>query len=68
MRHELNLNKTLLLAGAITLLNTTGCLVSEGGGHGHARHERHEEVIVGPPVVVVHEPVIVVRPPTVIVR
>ena len=62
----------LLLAGAVTLLMTTGCLVSEGGryGHyrGHERYEHHEAVIVGPPVVEVRAPVLEVRPPVVIVR
>jgi hypothetical protein len=53
----------LLLTGVITLLTTTGCLVSEGGRHGHGRYERHSEaIIMGPP------PVVVVRPPAIIVR
>ena len=60
----------LLLTGLVTLLTTTGCLVSEGGWHGreHARYERHDEVIVGPPAVVVRVPEVVVRPSEVIVR
>ena len=62
------MKKILFLTGIISLLTTSGCLVSEGGGHGHARYEHHEDVIVGPPVVVVHAPVVVVRPPEVIVR
>jgi len=58
----------LFLACAITLLTTTGCLVSDGGRGGHATYEHHDAVIVGPPVVVVRAPVIVARPPEVIVR
>jgi hypothetical protein len=58
----------LLLTCLITLLSTTGCIVAEGGQHRHARYERHDEVIVGPPVVVVRPPEIVVRPPAIIVR
>jgi hypothetical protein len=64
------MKKILFSAGIVTLLSTTGCLVSDGGrgGHGHARYERHDAVIVGPPVVVVRPPELVVRPPEVIVR
>ena len=67
------MKKILLLSGVITLLTTTGCLVSEGGGrghyHGHARYESHADVIVvGPPPVVVRPPVVVLRPPEIIVR
>ena len=51
----------LLLACTISLLATTGCLVSDGGGHGHARYERHDEVMVGPPVLVVRPPEVIVR-------
>lgn len=61
----------LLFTCAFTLLSTTGCLIEEGGRHGHfrhERHERHEEVIVGPPVVFVHPPEVIVRPPAIIVR
>lgn len=62
--------KTLLfLTGVITLITTSGCLVSEGGRHGHYRgrghyeayHEGHSEVIVSPPTVVVRPPEIIVR-------
>ncbi|MCX6893964.1 MAG: hypothetical protein NTZ16_00320 [Verrucomicrobia bacterium] len=65
--------KTILLsAGIFTLLTTTGCLVSEGGWHGHGRgHGRFEsrsEVIVGAPAVVVRVPVVEVRPPAIIVH
>src|SRR5674476_1346958 len=60
--------KTILLfTCVITLLTTTGCLVSEGGRHGDARYESHSEVIVGPPAVEVRAPVVVVRPPEIIV-
>jgi hypothetical protein len=62
------MKKILLLTGLVSLLSTTGCLVSEGGGHGHARYEHHDAVIVGPPVVEVRVPVVEVRPPVVIVH
>jgi hypothetical protein len=62
------MKRILLFACVISLLSTTGCLVSEGGGHGHARYEHHDDVIVGPPVVAVPVPEVVVRPPVVIVR
>ena len=58
----------LLVTCVISLLSTTGCLVSDGGRGGHARYEHHDEVLVGPPVVVVRAPVIAVLPPEVIVR
>ena len=66
----MNMKKILIFTGLVTLLTTTGCLVSDGGWHGreHARYERHDEVIVGPPAVVVRAPVVVVRPPEIIVR
>ena len=61
--------KTILLfTCVITLLATSGCVFREGGQHGHARYERHDEVIVGPPVVVVRPPEVILRPPAVIVR
>ena len=66
------MNKILLIAGVMTLLATTGCLVSRSEWHGrssgHARYESRSEVIVGPPAVVVRAPVVVVRPPVVIVH
>jgi hypothetical protein len=57
------MKKILLLIAFAGLLSTTGCLVSDGGrgGHGHARYERHDEVIVGPPVLVVRPPEVIVR-------
>jgi hypothetical protein len=59
--------KTILLfACIISLLSTTGCIMAHGGGH--ARYEHHDDVIVGPPVVVVPAPEVVVRPPEIIVR
>ena len=58
----------LLLACVITLLSTAGCIVADSGRHGHARYERHDEFIVGPPAVVVRPPEVVVRPPEVVVR
>jgi hypothetical protein len=65
------MKKIVCLTGILTLLSTTGCLVSEGGWHEHHGHERYEhrsEVIVGPPPIVVRAPVVVVRPPEIIVR
>ena len=62
------MKKFLLFTCVITLLTSTGCLVSEGGRHEHARYEHHDDVVVGPPVVVVRTPELVVRPPEVIVR
>lgn len=65
--------KTILsLAGILSLLFTTGCLVGEegrheGGRYEHARYEHHEEY-VPQPVVVVRPPEVVLRPPEVIVR
>ena len=62
----------LLLTGTVTLLLTSGCLVTEGGGHGHYRgrggYEHHDAVIVGPPTVEVRVPAVEVRPPAIIVR
>ena len=51
----------LLFTCVISLLATTGCIVAEGGRHGHARYEHRDEVIIGPPVVVVRPPEIIVR-------
>ncbi len=62
------MKQILLLTGIISLLTTTGCLVSDGGRHEHARHEHHDDAIVGPPAVVVRAPVLEVRPPEIIVR
>jgi hypothetical protein len=48
----------------ITLVFTSGCLVSDGRGrgpYGHARYERHADVIVGPPVIEVRAPEVIVR-------
>ena len=50
----------ILLIGVATLLTTAGCIVSDGGRRGHARYERHSEVIVGPPVIVVRPPEVIV--------
>jgi hypothetical protein len=65
---ELNMKKILFFSGVITLLATSGCIVPVGDGRGHARYERHDDVIVGPPAVIVRAPIIAVRPPEVIVR
>jgi hypothetical protein len=58
----------LSLAGIMALLSTTGCIVADGGRHGHARYEHHDEVIVGPPPIEVRAPVVEVRSPEIIVR
>jgi hypothetical protein len=58
----------LLLTCAITLLATAGCIFADGGRHSHARYERHDEFIAGPPAVVVRPPEVVVRRPEIIVR
>ncbi len=50
--------KIILLFTCVLTLLTSGCLVSEGGRHGHSHGP--SAVIVGPPVVVVPAPVIVV--------
>ena len=65
-----DMKKILFSAGLVTLLSTTGCIFpgDDRGGHEHARYERHDEVIAGPPVLVVRPPEVVVRPPEVIVR
>jgi hypothetical protein len=55
------MKKILLISGVISLLATTGCLVSDGGRHEHARYEHHDAVIVGPPVLEVRPPEIIVR-------
>jgi hypothetical protein len=65
--------KTILFfACIITLLTTTGCLVSDAEWHGYAGGHDHfrgrSEARVGPPVVGVRAPEVVVRPPEVIVR
>jgi len=61
------MKKIFLLTSAISLIATSGCLVSDGRRHGeyregrHEHYEHHEEVIVTRPVVVVHPPEIIVR-------
>jgi len=58
-----DMKKILHLICLATLLSTTGCLVADGGGrgHGHARYEHHDDVVVGPPVLVVRPPEVIVR-------
>jgi hypothetical protein len=56
-----DMKKILYLIAIASLLSTTGCLVSDGGRGGHARYERHDAVIVGPPVVEVRPPEVIVR-------
>ena len=58
---NLNMKIILFFACVTILLTSTGCIVAEGGPHGHARYEHREEVIVGPPVLVVRPPEVVVR-------
>ena len=55
------MKKILLFICLLALLSTTGCLVREGGHGGHAGYRHHDEVIVGPPVVVVRPPEVIVR-------
>jgi hypothetical protein len=55
------MKKILLITGMLALLSTTGCIFPEGGGRGHARYERHDAVVVGPPAVVVRPPEVIVR-------
>ena len=61
----MNMNRIVILCGAVALLTTAGCVVAgEGrreGDRGHARYERRPEVIVADPVVVVRPPEIIVR-------
>ena len=53
---------SLLSVCVITLLATTGCLVSDGGRyHDHGGYGHRDEIIVGPPVLVVRPPVVIVR-------
>jgi hypothetical protein len=57
----------LSLACVISLLATSGCLVSDGGryhdhdGYDHGGYGHRDEVIVGPPVLVVRPPEVIVR-------
>jgi hypothetical protein len=51
----------LLFIGLIALLSTSGCIVADDGRDRHARYEHHDDVIVGPPVVVVRPPEVIVR-------
>src|SRR2546430_1855707 len=83
-QYKLNMKKILFPACMLTLLVSTGCLISERPRHEHySRHESYRSepaVIVAPapavvvvrppppPVVIVRPPVLVVRPPEVIVR
>jgi hypothetical protein len=69
------MKKTLLAASCIAAIaiTTTGCLIAEEHGHGHAyghaRYETHTEVIVEHPVIVTPpRPVVVVRAPEIIIR
>jgi len=55
------MKKILLLACMLSLLSTTGCLVGDGRRHERAHYERHDEVIVAPPIIVVRPPEIIVR-------
>jgi hypothetical protein len=59
------MKRILFSISIITLLTTTGCLISEGGRHDHFRAhggiESHSEVIVRPPVVEVRPVEVIVR-------
>ena len=61
------MKKILLLTSALSLIATSGCLVSDGRRHReyhegrYDHYEHHEEVIVTHPVVVVHPPEIIVH-------
>lgn len=62
------MKKILLLTSAITLLATSGCLVSDGrnreGFHNQDRPdhvEHHEDVVVAPPVIDVRPPEVIVH-------
>jgi hypothetical protein len=62
------MKKILLLTSVITLLTTSGCLVSDGRGHEgfhdedrHEHVEHHEDVVVAPPVIDVRPPEVIVR-------
>ena len=56
-----NMKNIVLLISVLTLIATSGCLVSEGGGHRHGGYERRSAVIVGPPVIVVRPPEVIIR-------
>lgn len=47
------MKNTFLFCSFIALLTTTGCIITDGGGHGHGRHEGNAAIIVPVPVVVV---------------
>jgi hypothetical protein len=53
------MKRILLLTGVITLIATSGCVVSDGRRHEHFEH--HDEVIVTHPDVVVRPPEIIVH-------
>lgn len=62
------MKKILLLISAISLLATTGCIVSDRRHHDafhdedrHEHVEHHEDVIVAPPVVDVRPPEVIVH-------
>jgi hypothetical protein len=58
------MKRILLLTGVITLITTSGCLVSDDRryhGERHEHFEHHEEVVVTHPDVVVRPPEIIVR-------
>jgi hypothetical protein len=62
------MKKILLLTSTITLLATSGCLVSDGRRHEsfrdedrHEYVEHHEDVVVAPPAVDVRPPEVIVH-------
>lgn len=56
-RHKMNTKTILLLAGVITTLITTGCIVPEGHRHaqrhGNVRYQHRTEVVLHPPEIIV---------------
>ena len=63
-RNKLIMKRIAYFTGLISVLTVTGCIIPEGEGHGHERHEGRE----GRPEVRVVNPEVVVHPPEVIVR
>jgi hypothetical protein len=59
--YKSNMKIILFITGMITLLTTSGCLVDDAGGRRHGGYERHDAVVVGPPVLVVRPPEVIVR-------
>ena len=56
-----HMKKILLVSSVITLLTTSGCFVSDGGRHDHARYEDRPGVVVAGPAVVVRPAAVIVQ-------